>query len=174
MKAFQSQTKIHWVRSRTDVLECRFLCTSHTLTLLHPLGKCCEEVSRSLEEIFNRHSKPKTEVISELNMAEVSLSTNNNLHHDDMQNQAAQGASQDHVSRDPGSAREKVPDRDRRRRRSSLGSLAQFVRRSSADTGPPIIGHEILANEAAARFQFRSLVPKDNHGANKINRKNSM
>jgi hypothetical protein len=157
------------------MLECRFLCTSHTLTLLHPLGKCCEEVSRSLEEIFYRHGKPKKEVISEINIAEVSLSANN-LHHGDMQNQAVEGASQDDKddkSQGPGSARE-IPDRDRRRRRSSLGSLAQFVRRCSADTGPPIIGHEILANEAAARFQFRSLVLKDNHGANKINRKNSM
>ena len=49
----------------------------------------------------------------------------------------------------------KVPKRDTRRRRSSLGSLAQWVRRNSAETEAPVVSDGILANEAAHRFQFR-------------------
>ena len=68
------------------------------------------EVSKSLEEIFNRDNKPKKEDDSQINVdEEVSLDINN-LHHDDMPHQAADGTSQDDASNDPGSARRKVPD----------------------------------------------------------------
>ena len=150
MKAFPSLTKRYWVRLVTRLTNfsgctiTQFLTTSYLM-----LGKCCVEVSKSLEDIFYRDIQTGKE-------KEVPI--DNYLHHN-MVHQFAKETSQDDVihRQEMKSSIRNEPNINRRRRRSSLGSLAQFVRRNSAEIVQPVDSNNcILANEAAHKFQFRS------------------
>lgn len=133
------------------------------------LGKCCVEVSKSLEEIFNCNNQ---EVEKENEETDQSADQN------DMT--GIQKDEADESSDDDSSCSEDIEPIARqvvRGRRSSLGSLAQFVRRQSAESEVPVSNHEILANEAAQRFQFRAPALQDMirlTKAGKKNRKKSM
>lgn len=136
-------------------------------------GKCCIEVSKSLEEIIGNKSKKEDESTSEA--AEKASAIATSIVDVPSPHQTIEVASQDdETSCTQDTPVTKAPDR--RRRRSSLGSLAQYVRRNSAEAAPPpAVGHEILANEAASRFQFRDLKDDPKFVKARIeNRKNSM
>lgn len=105
-----------------------------------------------MEEIFNRGSAAD----------DKTPSANTNTAADDMPSQPCEELRQSHDDTSSQDNKPVVPVApDRRRRRSSLGSLAQFVRRNSAEAGPSVVNHALLANEAAHRFQFRSPAVKD-------------
>lgn len=99
---------------------------------------------------------------------------NTNIVDTQMAQQRAEESSVDDASCSQNTPIIRAPDR--RRRRSSLGSLAQYVRRNSAEAAPPpVANHEILANEAASRFQFRDLKDDPKFVQARLqNRKNSM
>ena len=132
------------------------------------LGKCCVEVSKSLEEIFNCNNQVKKEYED----------TDQSADQNDMMGIKKDDA--DESSDDDSSCSEDIEPipRQVRGRRSSLGSLAQFVRRQSAESEVlPVSNHEILANEAAQRFQFRAPALQDMIRLTKTrqdNRKKSM
>lgn len=132
------------------------------------LGKCCVEVSKSLEEIFNCNNQ---EVKKEYEETDQSADQNDIS--------GIQKDEADESSDDDSSCSEDIEPiaRQVRGRRSSLGSLAQFVRRQSAESEVPVSNHEILANEAAQRFQFRAPALQDMIRLTKTrqdNRKKSM
>eukprot|EP00956_Cyclotella_meneghiniana_P002984 scaffold3617_cov24-Cyclotella_meneghiniana.AAC.2 len=113
------------------------------------LGKCCVEVSKSLEEIFNCNNQIKKEYEHSDQTAD----------HDDISGTQVKDSAEESSDDDSSCSQEIEPvARQVRGRRSSLGSLAQFVRRQSAESEVPISNHQILANEAAHRYQFRDII----------------
>lgn len=113
------------------------------------LGKCCVEVSKSLEEIFNCNNQIKKEYEHSDQTAD----------HDDIPGTQVKDSAEESSDDDSSCSQEIEPvARQVRGRRSSLGSLAQFVRRQSAESEVPISNHQILANEAAHRYQFRDII----------------
>lgn len=124
------------------------------------LGKCCAEVSKSLEDIFRLGNKSRNEGESIGQMTDGEPVMNNSISIDaTVPNRPIEDSSQDGMSLDQSDTSNRLPKKapDPRRRRSSLGSLAQFVRRNSAEATMPS-DSSLGANEAMQRFQFRSLV----------------
>eukprot|EP00804_Cyclotella_cryptica_P024582 CCRYP_020207-RA/>CCRYP_020207-RA protein AED:0.07 eAED:0.07 QI:1156/1/1/1/0.5/0.33/9/384/436 len=126
------------------------------------LGKCCAEVSKSLEEIFHLGDKPSN---SEDGMNQMPDDTTFLMNTNIPNSNVLQGAGRD-TSHEDDTSLDQTEESSKssqllkrgtrsRRRRSSSGSLAQFVRRSSSER-PSVISTELGVNEAMQKFQFRS------------------
>lgn len=127
------------------------------------LGKCSAEVSRSLEEVFHLGDmalKSKDVMVkpmpdSETCMENASGGSGNVSHRAGGQTSQKDDTSLDHTIEFNKSNQLRTRGIVSRRRRSSSGTLSQFVRLNSSED-PIVIINELGANEAIQRFRFRS------------------
>lgn len=132
------------------------------------LGKCCSEVSRSLQEIFSQRdrkqsaTKPdeqsKIIVVSDGEGISPLKSKSIGQTRDEM---SFEQSETDSISYLP----EPKPRRDSSRRRSSVGQLAHFVKRNANSDKPEVCRHDSATDskgiiEAVRQFQFRSQDPE--------------
>lgn len=128
------------------------------------LQNCCNEVAKSLEEIFSKDKQPATENNKvKVDFNDVASAMKNPPN--DRVNEQDEMSVEESTEADSTSYRDPPPTRrrsDTMRRRSSLGTLAQFVRRNSTNDDRPSTevdhkgadGKGIL--EATLKFKFRS------------------
>lgn len=121
------------------------------------LSKCCEEVSKSLESIFTQKRRKQNEVEEMVLISdehgESPLQLGQNLESTEMS--LEQSTETDSMSFVPA----EVPTPSRRGRRSSVGSLAQFVKRNSITDCEESSSGQFASNktisEATSAFRFR-------------------
>jgi hypothetical protein len=128
------------------------------------LQNCCNEVAKSLEEIFSKDKQPATENNKvKVDFNDVASAMKNPPN--DRVNEKDEMSVEESTEADSTSYRDPPPTRrrsDTMRRRSSLGTLAQFVRRNSTNDDRPSteVDHKGAdgkgISEATLKFKFRS------------------